>query len=396
MPLASPVQFRASQWNEGTGGASGTQMPSPDEKQFPDDESVMRHALDLAARGCGRVEPNPAVGAVIVDEARRLIADGFHRQFGDAHAEVNAITAAGEQTRGARMFVTLEPCCHQGKTPPCVDAVIAAGIREVVIGCQDPAPHVAGKGIAKLTATGIDVTVGVGETDAKELIAPFRKLMLERVPWVHAKWAMTLDGRIATRTGHSKWISGEESRAEVHRLRGRMDAIITGAGTVRADDPLLTARPPGPRTAVRVVVDRSGESISPSGQLMSTIREAPVLICVEETHVDADHVKRLSDLGAEILPASNGEPVLQQLLTELGRRQFTNVLVESGGGLLGAFFDENLVDEVHVFVAPKIVGGREAISPVSGHGRAEIPKLPSLRHMTNRQFGNDTLIEGRI
>ncbi|MDG1896977.1 MAG: bifunctional diaminohydroxyphosphoribosylaminopyrimidine deaminase/5-amino-6-(5-phosphoribosylamino)uracil reductase RibD [Fuerstiella sp.] len=371
-------------------------MPSPDEKQFPDDESVMRHALDLAARGCGRVEPNPAVGAVIVDEARRLIADGFHRQFGDAHAEVNAITAAGEQTRGARMFVTLEPCCHQGKTPPCVDAVIAAGIREVVIGCQDPAPHVAGKGIAKLTATGIDVTVGVGETDAKELIAPFRKLMLERVPWVHAKWAMTLDGRIATRTGHSKWISGEESRAEVHRLRGRMDAIITGAGTVRADDPLLTARPPGPRTAVRVVVDRSGESISPSGQLMSTIREAPVLICVEETHVDADHVKRLSDLGAEILPASNGEPVLQQLLTELGRRQFTNVLVESGGGLLGAFFDENLVDEVHVFVAPKIVGGREAISPVSGHGRAEIPKLPSLRHMTNRQFGNDTLIEGRI
>ena len=367
-----------------------------DNNQFPDDESVMRHALHLAKGGCGLVEPNPAVGAVIVDDQRHLVAEGFHQQFGGAHAEINAITSAGERTRGARMFVTLEPCCHQGKTPPCADAVIASGLREVVIGCQDPAPHVAGKGIAKLTAAGINVTAGVCETDAQELIAPFRKLMLEGVPWVHAKWAMTLDGRIATRTGHSKWISGEESRAEVHRLRGRMDAIITGAGTVRADDPLLTARPPGPRTAVRVIIDRSGESVSPNSQLMSTISKTPVLVCVEQTCANADHVKRLSDLGAEILSADNGEPVLQQLLKELGKRQFTNVLIESGGTLLGSFFDENLVDEVHVFVAPKIVGGGEAVSPISGDGRAEVPQVPSLRNTTTRQFGNDMLIEGRI
>lgn len=366
-----------------------------DNNQFPDDESVMRRALHLAKGGCGLVEPNPAVGAVIVDDQRHLVAEGFHQQFGAAHAEINAITSAGERTRGARMFVTLEPCCHRGKTPPCADAVIAAGFREVVIGCQDPALHVAGKGIAKLTAAGINVTAGVCETEAQDLIAPFRKLMLESVPWVHAKWAMTLDGRIATRTGHSKWISGKESRTEVHRLRGRMDAIITGAGTVRADDPLLTARPPGPRTAVRVIVDRSGESISPGSQLMSTISKAPVLICVEQTYVNADHVKRLSDLGAEILSVSNGEPVLQQILTELGRRQFTNVMVEAGGGLLGSFFDECLIDEVHVFVAPKIVGGREAVSPISGHGQAEVPQLPSLRNLTTRHFGNDILIEGR-
>ncbi|HIE98972.1 MAG TPA: bifunctional diaminohydroxyphosphoribosylaminopyrimidine deaminase/5-amino-6-(5-phosphoribosylamino)uracil reductase RibD [Planctomycetes bacterium] len=371
-------------------------MPLSDPRQFPDDESVMHHALRLAARGIGAVEPNPAVGAVIVNDELSLIAAGFHQQFGDAHAEINALDAAGERARGARLFVTLEPCCHQGKTPPCADAVIAAGVREVVIGCQDPALHVAGKGIAKLQAAGIAVTVGICEADARELIAPFRKLMLDGLPWVHAKWAMTLDGRIATRTGHSKWISGEESRAEVHRLRGQMDAIITGAGTVRADGPLLTARPAGPRTALRVVVDRSGESVSPSGQLMRTIDEAGVLICVEEAHTNADHLKELRALGAEVLSTNSDESVLRQLLKELGRRQLTNVLVEAGGGLQGSFFDENLIDEVHVFIAPKIVGGREAVTPVSGRGLAEIPELSSLRNVAIRQFGDDVLIEGRI
>ncbi len=371
-------------------------MPFSDPRKFPDDESVMRHALQLAARGCGFVEPNPTVGAVIVDDENCLIADGFHTQFGGAHAEINAIASAGERVRGARLFVTLEPCCHQGKTPPCADAVIAAGLREVVIGCQDPAPHVAGNGIAKLQAAGIAVTVGVCAADARDLIAPFRKLMLEGLPWVHAKWAMTLDGRIATRTGHSKWISGADSRAEVHRLRGRMDAIITGAGAVRADDPLLTARPAGPRTALRVVVDRSAESISPDGQLMRTINQAGVLICVAEANANTDHLKELNALGAEVLSNSSDESVLQQLLKELGRRQLTNVLVEAGGGLQGSFFDEGMVDEVHVFIAPKIVGGREAVGPVGGLGMAEVPELSSLLRTTVRQFGDDVLIEGRL
>ena len=356
----------------------------------------MRHALQQAARGCGFVEPNPTVGAVIVDDENRMIAAGFHQQFGGAHAEINALSAAGERSRGARLFVTLEPCSHQGKTPPCADAVIAAGLREVVIGCQDPALHVAGKGIAKLQAAGIVVTVGVCEADAQDLIAPFRKLMLAGLPWVHAKWAMTLDGRIATRTGHSKWITGEDSRTEVHRLRGRMDAIITGAGTVRADDPLLTARPTGARTALRVVVDRSGESVSPKGQLMRTIDKAGVLICVEEAYVNADHVKELNDLGAEILSTNSDEPVLRQLLQELGRRELTNVLVEAGGGLQGSFFDEDMVDEVHVFIAPKIVGGREAVPAVSGLGMATVPELSSLCSTSLRQFGDDILIEGRL
>ncbi len=370
-------------------------MPSPEDMKFPDDEGVMRYALQLAARGRGLVEPNPAVGAVIVDDRRHVIAAGYHRQFGGAHAEVDAIRAAGERSRGARLFVTLEPCCHQGKTPPCTDAVIAAGLREVVIGCQDPAPQVSGKGIAILKAAGIAVTVGVCESDARELIAPFRRLMLQGLPWVHAKWAMTLDGRIATRTGHSMWISGAESRAEVHRLRGLMDAIITGAGTVRADDPRLTVRPPGPRTPLRVVIDRSGESVKLDGLLVQTIDEAPVLVCVEHAHANTHHLERLKGAGAEVLSVDADRSVPQQLLKDLGQRQLTHVLLEAGGGLHGSFHDENLIDEVHVFVAPKIVGGVNAVTPVAGQGRAEIPELPSLRDMTIRQFGDDVLIEGR-
>lgn len=365
---------------------------------FADDQSVMNRALTLAARGVGFVEPNPAVGAVIVDDEFRFIAEGFHQQFGEAHAEVNAIAAAGQQIRGAQLFVTLEPCSHHGKTPPCADAVIAAGFRRVIIGCEDPAPHTAGQGIAKLRDAGIEVVVGIRQQEAESLIAPFRKLITAGRPWVHAKWAMTLDGRIATRTGHSKWISSEASRAEVHRLRGRMDAIVTGAGTVRADDPLLTARPAGPRTALRVVVDSDGSCVVPDGKLMSAINDAPVLICVREPYAGSDHLNQLADLGAEVFVAAGNDrgTQIQRLAEELGRRKLTNVLLEAGTGLLGTFFDQQLVDEVHVFVAPKIVGGTAALSPVGGTGQPEIPQLASLQNININRFEHDVLIEGRI
>ena len=364
---------------------------------FADDADVMQHALRVARKGIGFVEPNPAVGAVIVDDSRRLIAEGFHQRFGEAHAEVNAINAAQERTRGAQLFVTLEPCSHHGKTPPCVDAVITAGFRRVVIGCADPAPHVAGQGIAELRAAGIEVLVGVCHAEAEWLIAPFHKLMIAGLPWVHAKWAMTLDGRIATKTGHSKWISGEASRAVVHRLRGRMDAIITGAGTIRADDPLLTARPPGFRTALRVVVDSDGRCVEVPGQLMSTIDEAGVLICVRGERADSGHLKQLTDLGAEtfVTTGADGNDQVLQLLRELGQRGLTNVLLEAGAGLLGTFFDLQLVDEIHAFVAPKIIGGSGSVSPIGGSGLAEIPSMASLTGITVRQFGDDVLIEGR-
>ena len=373
-------------------------MTPAKDHRFANDVDVMQRALLVARMGCGHVEPNPMVGAVVVDDQNRFVAEGYHTKFGMPHAEVEAISAAGSQTAGAVLFVTLEPCSHQGKTPPCADAVINAGFRRVVIGCQDPAPHVAGAGIARLKAAGIEVDVGVCQTDAEALIAPFKKLMLTGRPWVHAKWAMTLDGKIASRTGHSKWITCDESRAAVHQLRGRMDVIVTGAGTVRADDPQLTVRPPGPRSPLRVVVDEDGTSVQTDSNLVNTISDAPLMVCVSKRYAATDHIKGLQQSGVEILLFDSNERAerLSQLLDELGHRKLTNALVESGGGLMGAFFDAGLVDEVHAFVAPKIVGGAEALSPVGGTGQETIPNLDSLQSTSVTRYGNDLLIEGRV
>ena len=364
--------------------------------RFENDEAVMQYALTLAARGAGRVEPNPPVGAVVVDAQRNLIAEGWHQEFGGTHAEVNAIATAS-RTVGHELFVTLEPCSHHGKTPPCADAVIAAGFSRVVIGCQDPAGHVDGAGIEKLRHAGIDVQVGVCRNDAESLIAPFRMLMLSGRPWVHAKWAMTLDGKICARTGHSQWISGTESRATVHKLRGQMDAIITGAGTVRADDPTLTARPAGVRTAVRVVVDSTGQSVLPESNLIQTIGKAPLLILTATGKTDSDHVESLRDRGAEILegPEDRLEAV-RFLTTELGDRRMTNVLLEAGTGLVGSFADAALLDEVHAFIAPKIVGGLGAASPLAGQGLSEIPPESQFTLVDWRQSGEDMYFRGRV
>ncbi|MCA9051780.1 MAG: bifunctional diaminohydroxyphosphoribosylaminopyrimidine deaminase/5-amino-6-(5-phosphoribosylamino)uracil reductase RibD, partial [Planctomycetaceae bacterium] len=324
---------------------------------FTDDAAVMRHALQLAARGIGLVEPNPAVGAVLVDQQRRLIAAGFHTRCGEAHAEIHALRSAGTAAHGARLFVTLEPCAHFGRTPPCTDAVIEAGVGEVVIGCLDPAPHTSGRGVERLKNAGIPVTVGVCEHEARHLIAPFEQLMCHGRPWVHAKWAMTLDGKIASRSGHSQWITNEDSRAKVHRLRGIMDAVVTGSGTARHDDPLLTTRPPGPRTPMRIVVDSDGTAVKENSRLITTVAEAPVMICVRR-NADAEHCRRLQNAGAEILvlPTESPADQVSLLLTELGQRKMTNILIEAGSGLLGTFFDLQLIDEVHVYIAPKLVG----------------------------------------
>src|SRR5437764_12544149 len=214
------------------------------------DGQWMRRALELAERGRGYVEPNPLVGAVVVRDGR-LVGAGWHQRYGQAHAEVNALAAAGEAARGATLYVTLEPCCHVGKTPPCTDAVIRAGVARVVAAMSDPFPQVAGRGAELLRQAGLAVEVGPCEAEARRLNAPYLKLLARGRPYVHAKWAMTLDGKIATRSGDSKWISNRASRQVVHDLRGRVDGIVVGAGTALADDPQLTARPPGPRTAVR-------------------------------------------------------------------------------------------------------------------------------------------------
>src|SRR5262249_38708583 len=224
----------------------------------------MQLALELAERGRGAVEPNPLVGAVVVRDGR-LVGEGWHQRYGEAHA----LAAAGAAAQGATLYVTLEPCCHYGKTPPCTEAVLRAGVGRVVAAMLDPFPPVSGQGVARLRAVGVTVEVGLGEAEARRLNAPYLKLLATGRPYVHAKWAMTLDGKICTRTGDSKWISGEASRRRVHELRGRMDAILVGIGTALADDPLLTARPPGPRIATRIVLDSRGR-LPASAQLVRT------------------------------------------------------------------------------------------------------------------------------
>jgi len=352
-----------------------------------DFELWMRHALELAERGRGFVEPNPMVGAVVLDTARQLAGEGWHERFGGPHAEVIALQAAGEKGRGGTLVVTLEPCCHHGKTPPCTEAILKAGIRRVFVAMADPFPQVAGGGLKLLRDAGVEVQAGLCEREAMRLNAPYLKLLRTGRPWVHAKWAMTLDGKLATRTGDSKWISGEESRRRVHVLRGKVDAIVVGRGTVIADDPLLTARPRGPRTAARVVVGPWGE-LPAECRLLATAREAPVLVYTSVGH--AAKLARWRSGGAEVVELSD----VTAILDDLGRRRFTHVLVEGGAGLLGAFLDARAIDEFHVFVAPKLVGGKDALSPVGGTGIDRMTEALGVVDFTNERTGEDLYLHG--
>jgi diaminohydroxyphosphoribosylaminopyrimidine deaminase / 5-amino-6-(5-phosphoribosylamino)uracil reductase len=355
----------------------------------------MRRALELAVRGQGLVEPNPMVGCVIAQGAE-IIGEGFHKRFGGPHAEIEALRIAGDRAAGATLYVTLEPCCHQGKTPPCTKAVLAAGVRRVVVAQPDPFPQVQGGGITELRAAGITVDVGVLEAEARRVNAPYLKLVVLERPWVIAKWAMTLDGKIATCSGESRWISGPQSRQLVHAIRGRVDAIMVGRETARQDDPLLTARPTGPRTALRVVLDTNA-SLSSESQLVRTARETPVLVAVGSTASDADRA-RLVDAGCDVFLCKGRTHAarLDALLAELGRRRLTNVLIEGGGGLLGGLLDARQIDEVHVFIAPKLFGGEAARSPIAGTGIAAIAEALRLESPEVRQVGDDVYIQARV
>jgi len=364
-------------------------------ESFETFEQVMHRAAALAVRGEGRVEPNPAVGAVVVDEELRVLGEGWHTAFGEAHAEVVALESAGESARGATLVVTLEPCCHHGQTPPCTDAVLAAGIRRVVVGIADPSPHADGSGLSRLRDAGLEVEVGVAVESVRRLNAPFLKLLETGHPWIHAKWAMTLDGRIAAAGGHSQWISGEDSRLLVHQLRGRVDAVVVGIGTAVADDPLLTARPPGPRMATRVVLDSTAR-LPLDSQLVRTSPDVPLLLACAET-ADSSRVAALVEAGVEVIAGpvdDRGRLEIENLLEEFGSRRWTNVLVEGGSEVLGALADGGWIDEAHVFLAPKLVGGREALGAVGGDGLTRIPEAASLVCVETRTVGEDVYWRG--
>ena len=334
------------------------------------------------------------VGCVIVQGAE-IIGEGWHRRYGEAHAEVEALRLAGSRAGGATMYVTLEPCCHQGKTPPCTQAILKAGIARVVAAMRDPYPEVAGKGLAQLEAAGVHTEVGVLEDEAQQLNAPYLKLLRTGRPWVIGKWAMTLDGKIATRTGSSMWVSNETSREVVHRLRGRVDAIMVGRETSRRDDPLLTARPAGPRTALRIVMDTRGFQPSDS-QLVRTARSVPLMVAVGSESPERERC-RLRAAGCEVWvsEADTHAARLGVLLDELGRRRLTNILVEGGGRMLGSLLDCRQLDEIHVFIAPKLVGGAAAPVPTAGEGVDQIADALMLQSPHVEWLAGDIYIHGR-
>ena len=352
----------------------------------------MRRALELARLGRGAVEPNPMVGCVLVRDGR-IIGEGWHRRFGAAHAEVEALRAAqaaGADPAGATAYVTLEPCCHFGKTPPCTQALIEARVAVVVAAMVDPDTHASGQGLAALAAAGIQTRVGLLEAEARELLAAYIKLRTQHRPWVICKWAQTLDGRIAAHTGHSKWITGEAARGRVYELRGRCDGICVGAGTVLADDPELTNRSGSGRQPARLVLD-DALRVPPSCRLLAAPAASPVIIATRQA-ADSPAAVALARAGAEIMvlpPASPWQGLMQDpgqdrpapvgvhlgaLLDELGRRQWTHLLVEGGRSVLGAFLAQRLADELWVFVAPRILGGPGSLGPV------DWPDVPTVDH----------------
>lgn len=359
-----------------------------------DDLTWMRRALAEAVRGRGYVEPNPMVGAVVVRDGA-AVGVGHHSRFGAAHAEVEALARAGESARGATLYVTLEPCSHFGKTPPCTEAVIRSGIARVVAAMRDPFPRVAGGGFARLRDAGIEVEVGLDADAARRLNAPYLKSLATGLPHVIAKWAMTLDGKMAASSGDSAWISSVRSRASSHELRGRMDAILVGIGTALADDPLLTARPPGPRRAARVVLDSAGR-LPADSRLASTTSEAPVWVAVTE-RATSERLERMSARGCEILAFPGLEMVpIVPLLEDLGKRGVTNLLVEGGGRTLGSFLDADQIDAVDVYVAPILEGGPPVHTPVQGAGVSRIIEAIRLERHEISIVDGDVRLQGTI
>jgi len=360
------------------------------------DRELMKRALALAETARGLTSPNPLVGALVVRDGA-VVGEAHHPRAGAAHAERLALAGAGEAARGATLYVTLEPCVHHGRTPPCVPAIVEAGVRRVVVAVGDPNPRVAGAGLEALRRAGISVSVGCLEEEARRLNRPFFTWIKEQRPFVTLKVAMTLDGKIAGWDRSSRWITGEAARREVHRLRSEADAIAVGVATVLADDPELTVRleTGWPREPYRVVVDSHGRTPT-SARVFSAGSPERTLIAVTES-VPPERLRALEARGAQVLrlPSRDGRVDLGALMTELAGREVTALLLEGGGELNAGFLEAGLVDRVLVFVAPILLGGQRAPTPVEGAGRG-LKEAFRLARMTVRAVGDDLLIEGEI
>ncbi len=358
------------------------------------DSKAMLRAVELATLGQGHVEPNPMVGCLIVKQGT-VVGEGYHARFGGPHAEVQAISPlSSDLIEGSTIYITLEPCTHFGKTPPCVDLILKHKPKRVVVGLEDPNPVVAGKGIAKLREHGISVDVGIEKAACERLLRPYSKRLMTGQPWVIAKWAMTLDGRMATYSGDSKWITCDASRLDAHATRGRVDSICVGIETALRDDPLLTARPQGSRIATRIVMD-SLARLPVSSQLVQTSKDFPTLICCGPD-ASTDNVDQIRKHGCEVWieKSTSAEKRLEGLLCELSGRGHTNILVEGGPRLLGGLFDQQRIDEVHIYIACKVVGGDPRFVPNIGSGLLWIREAMKLREVQHRSIDDDLFVQG--
>ena len=360
-------------------------------------QHFMHRALELAQKAEGRTSPNPAVGAVIVRDGR-IIAEGYHRRAGTEHAEVVALQAAGQSAAGATMYVTLEPCNHFGKTPPCTEAIITAGIREVYYAVQDSDERVLGSGHKRLLEAGITVHEGLCREQAEQLNRRYFHYKKTGRPWVFGKFAASLDGKIATRCGESQWITGDEAREHGHRLRSRVDAILAGVGTVIADDPLLTCRS-STETAtqpLRVILDSSGRTPIKARVLDTSVAQT---LLATTSPLTAERQRAFAQKGVqvEVFPADEqGRVSLLPLLQFLGKRGLTSILVEGGAAVLGSFFQAGLIDELLAYFAPIVIGGEQAPGAVGGNGFARLQQAACLRDTSIEQLGRDFLIKGLV
>ena len=357
------------------------------------DIEYIREALRFAANARGRTSPNPLVGAVIVKDGR-IVAEGWHRQAGTPHAEVHALNMAGDLAKGATLYVTLEPCSHFGRTPPCANAIVEAGIKRVVAAMSDPNPKVAGRGFQILKDAGIEVEVGLLEEEARNLNEVFIKWVTTDKPFVTLKTAMSLDGKIATATGQSRWITSEASRRRVHELRDINDAIMVGIETVLKDNPILTTRIDNGKNPIRIVVDSKART--PLASNIVTNHQAKTIIAVTE-NAPIERVNALKKSGIEVIFAGDGERVdLNILMNELAKREITSVLLEGGGTLNFGMLEASLVDKVYAFIAPKIIGGRSALTPVEGNGFENLNNAINIKDISIEKIDGDILITGYI
>jgi diaminohydroxyphosphoribosylaminopyrimidine deaminase/5-amino-6-(5-phosphoribosylamino)uracil reductase len=357
-------------------------------------EYFMNLALKLAVRAQGKTSPNPLVGALVVKN-NRIIGSGFHRKAGLAHAEVVALDQAGRLARGATLYVTLEPCAHFGRTPPCVDRIISSGIKEIIIGMIDPNPKNNGKGVQILRQHKIKVSVGCLEDQLKKINQPFIKYITRRVPFVTVKVAQSLDGKIATSNGDSKWITSDISRGFAHKMRGDFDAIMIGVNTVIRDNPRLDSWF-SDKHPIKIIVD--SHLSTPEDAAIFAAKSQVIIITLPASPGQQTENRKALALKARIVEVKekSGQINLKDMMRKLAQLEISNILVEGGGSLIGSLFDEGLIDKFIFFISPKIIGGKDAISPVMGKGVSRIDRALKLKDVRIKHFGEDLMVEGHV